>query len=133
MITAPALQPAAPPQPHPLRVNSDVGSAVHDDQPPVLVVGWLQSWYSMGRALLECVSGCTCSAAELEGFQPTRKTTEVTTGRFPISPHPNCRVRFTVANNTPNGTPRFKVTSLAVSAQDGILNNTYASVWPGAR
>jgi lysophospholipase L1-like esterase len=92
-----------------------------------LAVSYLRSYQDMGMVRLECVSGCTCAAHELDGAQ-RKQTSEMTTQRHTISDNPKCLVRLTVLDktNSKNNKHKFRVSSVAVHKQDSIMSNMYA-------
>jgi hypothetical protein len=90
-----------------------------------LAISYLRSYEDMGVARLECVSGCTCKAQDLDGNQ-SKKTSEMVTERYTISDHPECLVRLTVLDRTNSGKHKFRVSSVAVHKQDTIMSTMYA-------
>ncbi|EFN58310.1 hypothetical protein CHLNCDRAFT_142315 [Chlorella variabilis] len=95
----------------------------------VVWLAHLRSYRGMGTALIECVSGCTCAPAKLDGTWQRRASLFWMT-RFIVTQHRRCRVRVTVLDEAGEFPQEgHKVTLVAVMvahldlAQSGTLAN----------
>lgn len=91
-------------------VKGDLASETND-----VVLTHLISYEHMGKATVECVSGCTCETTELEGY--THEQVSLTSlHRFPATQSKNCRIRVTVLNETssPDGEHKVKLVGVMV-------------------
>lgn len=86
-----------------LEVDTLQGSS-HAEGDTLLWLSHLRSYAGMGAARAECVSGCTCSPATLEGSWEQRVSLFYMT-RFQVSRSPRCRVRVTVSADQPGVRP----------------------------
>ncbi|KAL6752501.1 hypothetical protein V8C86DRAFT_2753172 [Haematococcus lacustris] len=84
-------------------------------------VAHLRSYQGMGQASLECVSGCSCKAAPLNGHHSTH-TSLVALHEVVVSQSRECVLRVTVLPDTsdPGGGHKVKITGLMISDESGV-------------
>ncbi|KAI7846460.1 hypothetical protein COHA_000070 [Chlorella ohadii] len=75
----------------------------------------LISYEHMGKAKVECISGCTCEPTEFNGHVQD-KVSLTALHRFPASQSEKCRIRVTVLNETasPDGEHKVKLVGVMV-------------------
>ncbi len=112
-----------------LKVNSDLlgssGSSSGPKPKVMLALSYLRTYGDIGRVRVECVSGCSCKATDMDG-QNKLRTSEIHTERMEISPHKECRVKITLLGESSSGGRKFRLSSLAVHKEDRVLQYAYA-------
>ncbi|PRW51157.1 hypothetical protein C2E21_5422 [Chlorella sorokiniana] len=88
-----------------------------------VVLTHLISYEHMGKAKVECVSGCQCNETVFDGHV-NDKVSLTALHRFPASQSPNCRIRVTVLNETssPDGEHKVKLVGVMVIEASSNLN-----------
>lgn len=94
----------------------------------MLALSYLRSYSDTGKALVECVDGCTCEPTKVDAVS-VRHTSEIHTERIVVSAAPECRVRVTVLNETSTQGHKFRLSSFAVHKRDKVLQYAYAPVY----
>lgn len=113
-----------------LKVNSAVLSE-KDKQggaKVMLAVSYLRSYSDVGKARVECISGCTCGSKTLDA-KNVRQTSELHTERMEIGAASECVLRFSILNETSTGGHKFRLASVAVHKADKVLSFSYAPVY----
>lgn len=94
----------------------------------MLALSYLRSYSDVGKARVECISGCTCGSKTLDA-KNVRQTSELHTERMEIGAAPECVLRFTTLNETSTGGRKFRLASVAVHKADKVLSFSYAPVY----
>jgi hypothetical protein len=115
-----------------LRVNSAVLSAAdvngNDTAKVMLAVSYLRSYSDVGKARIECISGCKCASKTLDA-KNVRATSELHTERMEIGAAAECLLRLTILEETSTGGHKFRLASVAVHKADKVLSFSYAPVY----
>eukprot|EP00775_Hariotina_reticulata_P012559 gene12559-12691_t len=109
-----------------LRVNSDVLDA-HDKNnctEVVVKVSILRSYAQVGRAKLECVSGCHCDLRVIDAAHEHR-TSELKFQSIPITPAPECMLKFTVLDETSTEGHKFWVSAVAIHKASNLTRMAF--------
>mmetsp|Transcript_3873 Transcript_3873/g.8308 ORF Transcript_3873/g.8308 Transcript_3873/m.8308 type:complete len:495 (-) Transcript_3873:846-2330(-) len=95
------------------------------DMRVTMQVGHLKSYEHMGKAKVECVSGCTCNAPVLDGHCVERNS-QLHLFNFYVSQAAECIIAITVLPETTSGEHKIKIAGVMLSEeaghQDGIRN-----------
>lgn len=75
--------------------GKDEEAAKATDTQSQILIGHLASYEGMGRAKVQCISGCTCEANVLDGWWERHASLQVM-HTIRVSEHPKCRVKVTV-------------------------------------
>lgn len=94
----------------------------------MLALSFLKSYSDMGKVKIQCVSGCTCQEVIKDAKNKT-PTSELHTERMPISPHPECKIRITILDETSTKDHKFRLSGVAVHKQDKVMSYMYAPVY----
>lgn len=113
-----------------LKVNSDVlGEEDKKGEAKVmLAVSYLRSYSDVGKARVECVSGCKCASKTFDA-KNVRATSELHTERMEIGPAAQCLLKVTVLEESSTGGHKFRLASVAVHKADKVLSFSYAPVY----
>lgn len=113
-----------------MKVNSAVLSEADKkgDAKVMLAVSYLRSYSDVGKARMECVSGCKCESKVFDAKNVAR-TSELHTERMEIGPAAECILKLTVLDETSTGGHKFRLASLAVHKADKVLSFSYAPVY----
>eukprot|EP00195_Chlamydomonas_chlamydogama_P016102 CAMPEP_0202891718 /NCGR_PEP_ID=MMETSP1392-20130828/1712_1 /ASSEMBLY_ACC=CAM_ASM_000868 /TAXON_ID=225041 /ORGANISM="Chlamydomonas chlamydogama, Strain SAG 11-48b" /LENGTH=508 /DNA_ID=CAMNT_0049575555 /DNA_START=27 /DNA_END=1553 /DNA_ORIENTATION=+ len=88
-------------------------------------LAYLKSYEHMGKAKVECVSGCTCNAPVLDGHCVERNS-QLHLFNFYVSQAAECIIAITVLPETTSGEHKIKIAGVMLSEeaghQDGIRN-----------
>ncbi|GAB4813470.1 hypothetical protein N2152v2_000516 [Parachlorella kessleri] len=103
-------------------LTAPVGPAIKT----IVILGYLRSYESMGSAQVECVSGCTCDSAKLEGTWD-RRATLMQMHEIWVTQHADCRVRVTILPETQSGAHKISLTSLMAAAYPIFAADTLAN------
>jgi hypothetical protein len=94
----------------------------------MLALTFLKSYSDIGKAQVECLSGCQCAAKVFDG-KNTRPTSELHTERMEIGAAPECLLKFTILKESTTGGHKFRLASVAVHKADKILAYAYGPVY----
>ena len=83
----------------------------------LLVITYLKSWEHMGRALVTCVSGCTCEPTLIDGHSSTGRHSVPLLEELQVSSARRCVLQLKVMEGTSSGEKKFKVMQLAAAAR----------------
>jgi hypothetical protein len=85
----------------------------------IVELAYLRSYEHMGRAQVECASGCTCrhGAGEVDALSRDARVSLTFLHYMIVTPAERCVLRVTVQNATSSGEHKFKVISLVAKAQ----------------
>jgi hypothetical protein len=86
-------------------------------QGALLLITYLKSWQHMGRALLTCVSGCTCAPTLIDGHSSTGRHSVPLLEELQVSSARRCVLQLKVLEGTSSGEHKFKVMQLAAGAR----------------
>mmetsp|Transcript_2526 Transcript_2526/g.5632 ORF Transcript_2526/g.5632 Transcript_2526/m.5632 type:complete len:557 (-) Transcript_2526:79-1749(-) len=85
-----------------------------------VLIGYLASYSSIGKARAECSSGCTCEKVTVDAKWDS-KMSQTTFFPMVVSPHRNCTIKITVLDTTKErGISRFKVSALVISTRGSM-------------
>ncbi|KAF8064555.1 pbpX [Scenedesmus sp. PABB004] len=109
-----------------VRVNSDVLSDADRKASAkvMLALTFLKSYSNVGKARVECASGCAC-AAKVFDAKNSRPTSELHTERMEVGPGAECLLRFTILDETSTGGHKFRLASVAVHKADKVMSYAY--------
>lgn len=116
------------------KLTLEVDSAVLSDKDKaagakvMLAISYLRSYSDVGKARVECISGCKCSSKVLDG-KNKRPTSELHTERMEIGAARECVLRLTILDKTNTGGHKFRLASVAVHKADKVLSFSYAPVY----
>lgn len=109
--------------------ETDLKSAGQGGQAKVmLALSYLRSYSDVGKARVECVSGCTCEPKVFDAKNEAR-TSELHTERMEVTPAAECLLKLTVLEETSTGGHKFRLASVAVHKADKVLSFSYAPVY----
>eukprot|EP00775_Hariotina_reticulata_P001441 gene1441-1782_t len=94
----------------------------------MLALTFLKSYSDIGKAQVECLSGCRCTAKVFDG-KNTRPTSELHTERMEIGAAPECLLKFTILEESTTGGHKFRLASVAVHKADKIMAYAYGPVY----
>jgi len=80
----------------------------------LLAMAYLKSYEHMGRFRLDCVSGCSCEAREVEGHH-TEKDSQTYVAQLLVSQSARCIIRATVLPETSSGEHKVKISGIMAS------------------
>lgn len=113
-----------------LRFDSDLGglSAQGGNTTVQVHLLFLRSWQGMGRARVECASGCACEPVELDAHWEREATlTDLTT--LQVTPHKKCLLSLEVLPGTSSGEHLFSVSGLVVSSLEAKMERGKIGQW----
>ncbi|KAL4430719.1 hypothetical protein ABPG75_005975 [Micractinium tetrahymenae] len=79
--------------------DKEVAAAPAEQHESQILIGHLASYEGMGRASVECVSGCTCAPNVLDGWWERHASLQVM-HTIRVSEHPKCRIKLTVLDES---------------------------------
>lgn len=80
-----------------------------------LGIGHLKSYERMGQALVNCVSGCTCTPTVFDGHNPATLASQEFWAYVPITQSEQCQFEIISLTSTKSGQNKVKVTSLLLT------------------
>ncbi|KAG1666906.1 hypothetical protein FOA52_005966 [Chlamydomonas sp. UWO 241] len=107
-----------------LRVKIDTMTGGNSTEAVTLEVTYLRSYVNMGRARIECESGCACLPTEVDGHH-TDKTSQLYLHEWMATQHKECIVKISVLPETsgPPGHHKFKIAGIMISeGGDRVFN-----------
>ena len=80
-----------------------------------LGVGHLKSYERMGQALVNCISGCSCTPTIFDGHNPATTASQEFWAYVPVTQAEQCVVEVVSLPSTQSGANKVKVTSLLLT------------------
>ncbi|KAL4432396.1 hypothetical protein ABPG77_001695 [Micractinium sp. CCAP 211/92] len=79
--------------------DKEAAAAPAEQSESQILIGHLASYEGMGRAKVECISGCTCEPNVLDGWWERHASLQVM-HTIRVSEHPKCRIKLTVLDES---------------------------------
>ena len=80
-----------------------------------LGIGYLRSYERMGKALVTCISGCTCDPHGIDGHNPASTASQEFWMYVPVTQSERCVVKLESLAETNSSQNKVKVTSLLLT------------------
>lgn len=104
----------------------------HEMEPLDLIIFYVRSFHNVGKALLTCSMGCTCTPTLLEGKWDSddKRSTEVFTQHVPLNATrgQSCILDVTILQETSTDGHRFKLSGLGMASASSVLSQVYGPV-----